>query len=195
MCLKKISKYICILCITIFSFSCTNITEASKIEIYTFKEQNEVVNDVYYSVKKEIIYAPKFEAVQNSISKNPLILNEEILCVDTALGKIRLSAEAINKIVTIKPSMKHGLKFVICKDKKPLITGYFWSSLSSYGSTWNCIEYNHTEKVKHPTDLNMYKGNGINALNREKINFNDYAELIQSLGRSGKLDCSIKEKK
>jgi len=84
------------------------------------------------------------------------------LCLDTISGKIELTAEAINKIVDLKSSMKHGIKFVICQDKEPLSTGYFWSSLSSYGSTWNCIEYNHSKKVSSSTKLNIYMGNGMN---------------------------------
>jgi hypothetical protein len=141
-------------------------------------------------LQKEFLYAPKFNVTQDLLNEKPLITDKEILCLDTISGKIELTAEAINKIVDLKSSMKPGIKFVICQNKEPLFTGYFWSSLSSYGSTWNCIEYNHSKKVSSSTKLNIYKGNGMSISKREKINFNSYPELVRYLTESNKLECN-----
>ncbi|OYQ47948.1 hypothetical protein [Flavobacterium aurantiibacter] len=85
--------------------------------------------------------------------------------------------------------MKEGIKFAICQNKKPLFTGYFWSSFSSYGSNWNSIEYNHTKKVSVPTNLKIFKGNGIDASKRKKISFANYKELVQILKQSERIGC------
>lgn len=187
---NKISKFIILIVISIlFNFSCQQKSNISKIEIYTINEQSLDKEDVLDSINKKIIYAPKFEVSENMLSKTPLILNEEIICIDTISSKIKLSADAINKIVTIKPSMKHGIKFAICNNRKPIMTGYFWSSFSSYGSTWNCIEYNHTEKLNKTMSLNFYKGNGMDASKREKINFANYKDIVKIFKESGRIEC------
>lgn len=178
-----------ILFFIIFSIYSCQKKDDSKIEIYTIKSLNESKEPIYDSLQKEFLYAPKFEATEDLLNSTPLIVNEDILCLDTISGQIKLSANAINKIVSLKPSMKEGIKFVICNNKKPLFTGYFWSSFSSYGSMWNSIEYNHTEIASQPTKLNIYKGNGIDASKREKINFANYKELVQMLTESGKMEC------
>ncbi len=149
------------------------------------KKEKELPN--YDTIKKEFIYAGRFDVDIKQIKENPFINNDEIIMLDTVSGKIKLSANAINKIISLKPSMKEGIQFVICKNKKPLFTGYFWSSFSSYGSTWNCIEYDHTLKTEKPVVLNMYRGNGIDALKRQKIDFNKYHEILNVLSEDEKI--------
>lgn len=187
---KNLSKFIFFIVATSLNFSCQEKTKLSNLEIYTLKAENVEIEVPYDSVSKEFIYAPKFAVSESLLNAKPLIVDEEIICLDTVSGKIELSTEAINKIINLRPSMKHGIKFAICKNKEPLFTGYFWSSFSSYGSTWNCIEYNHNKKVTSPVKLNIYKGNGLNASKREKIDFKIYPELLLNVIHSGKIDCS-----
>lgn len=187
--LKNRLKNVVLLFIIVFNFSCQEEKEKNKIEIFTLKSESELANIPYDSIQKEFLYAPEFEVRQNELNENPLITSKEILCIDTISGKIELSAEGFNKIVELNSSMKHGIKFAICNNKEPLFTGYFWSSYSSYGSTWNCIEYKHTEKASKPVKLNIYKGNGMNPTKREKIDFKQYPKLLKSIREAGKIDC------
>jgi len=187
---KKQNNYIIVLIVILFlNICCQNKSIKPEIEIYTIKENFQNIEEKYDSLKKELIYAPEFTVTKDMLNSEPLITDKEILCIDTILGKIKLSENAVNKIVDLNPSMKYGVKFVICKDKEPLLTGYFWSSFSSYGSKWNCIEYDHTKKVSEPVELIMYKGNGLNYANNEKINFSNYSELIKTLEEAKKLNC------
>lgn len=158
-----------------------------EIEIYTIAYDSKPKQPIYDSLHKDLLYAPKFEVKETELNDIPLIINDEIICLDTITGQIKLSADAINKIISLKPSMKEGIKFAICQNKKPLFTGYFWSTLSSYGSNWNSIEYNHTIKVSAPTNLKIFKGNGIDASKREKISFANYKELVQILKQSERM--------
>ena len=170
-----------------FFFSCQE-KEHAKIEIYTLRDGTIDTKSFYDSIRQELIYAPKFEVRQSMLMENPLIMDGEILGVDTTGGNIIFTATGFNKIINLKPSMKHGIKFAICENKKPLMTGYFWSSLSSYGSTWNCIEYNHLAKTdKSPKRLKIYRGNGIDITKREKINFKDYPELLKALAKTNRI--------
>lgn len=186
---NKFTNVFSLFIVILINFSCQEKSKKSEIEIYTLKSENEKTEVLYDSIQKEFLYAPKFEVSQNLLNEKPLIIGDEILCLDTVSGKIELSAEAINRIVALNPSMKHGIKFVICKNKEPLFTGYFWSSLSSYGSTWNCIEYNHTKKAVEPTKFGIYKGNGIDPTKREKIDFTNYPILLKDFQDSGKVGC------
>ena len=178
-----------ILFLIIIAVSSCQKKDNSQIEIYTITSAKETKEPAYDSLRKEFLYAPQFEATEEMLDSVPLIINDDIICLDTISGQIKFSANAINKIVSLKPSMKEGIKFAICKNKKPLFTGYFWSSLSSYGNMWNSIEYNHTEKVSQPTKLSIYKGNGIDASKREKISFANYKELVQILTESDRIGC------
>lgn len=189
--LKNKAYYFLFLIAVLLNFSCQQRNSKSEIEIYTIKSsENENISVSRDSKKGEIIYAPKFEVTSDLINENPIITNDEILCLDIVSGKIELSSDAINKIVALNPSMKHGIKFAICQNKEPIFTGYFWSSFSSYGSNWNCIEYKHTEKATKPLKLNIYKGNGIDATKREKIDFRNYPKLLQYFQDSGKVGCT-----
>lgn len=189
--LKNKTYYFLFLIAVLLNFSCQQRNSKSEIEIYTIKSSgNENIGVSRDSTKGEIIYAPKFEVTSDLINENPIITNDEILCLDTVSGKIELSADAINKIIALNPSMKHGIKFAICQNKEPIFTGYFWSSFSSYGSNWNCIEYKHTEKATKPLKLNIYKGNGIDAAKREKIDFSNYPKLLRYFQDSSKVGCT-----
>ncbi|MBS4040140.1 MAG: hypothetical protein KGZ81_06025 [Flavobacteriales bacterium] len=187
--LKIALKIFILIFIFKINFSCNEENGKNKIEIYTLKSNFDSTFILHDSIKKIFSYAPKFEVQQIELNEKPLITNEQILCIDTITGIIKLSAKGYNRILELRPSMKHGIKFAICRNKEPLFTGYFWSSYSSYGSTWNCIEYKHTEKASKPIKLNIYKGNGMNPINREKINFNHYPMLLKSIQQVGKIDC------
>lgn len=190
-------------------FSCKKQDKKSIVEIYTFKERQKIIegipykefaiktkldvstlndsdNLMYDTIRKEIIYAGQFDANCKELNSKPLVSDNEILVLDTIANKIKLSADAINKIAALSPSMKDGIQFVICVDKEPVLKGYFWNSFSSYGSTLNCIEYN-TDKVSSSTYLKMYKGNGIDASKREKIKYNHYPKLISVLDKTDRI--------
>ena len=82
-----------------------------KIDTTALKE---IANTVRYdTVNKEFIYAGSFRVKENQIEPTPLIKNEEILGLSIENSEIKLAAEAANKIIALKPSMKGGIQFVI----------------------------------------------------------------------------------
>lgn len=138
----------------------------------------------YDTIKKEFIYAGKFEVNPNQMDSNPLINDSEIINLNTKKGNLRFSETAIKKIKDLKAPMQNGIQFVICDNKKPLFTGYFWNSYSSYGSTWNCIEYNN---MNIKDELKIYKGNGIDATKRTSVDFEKSKELIEAFKATNRL--------
>lgn len=141
----------------------------------------------YDTINKEFIYAGKFEVTSNQIDSIPFISNSEIKSLDTVHSKIQFSGTVLEKILKIKPNTKTGVQFVICLNKKPIFTGYFWSKYSSYGSTWNCFEYDQRASEKEKYFFKIYKGNGINPNKRTNVNFNDSMELIQAFKKTNRL--------
>ncbi|MPT33558.1 MAG: hypothetical protein E2604_00350 [Flavobacterium sp.] len=173
--------------------SLEKIKDFPEMDSTALKEMPKTVR--YDTLNKEFIYAGSFHANKNQVEPTPLIKNEDVLGLDVENSEIKLSAESANKIIALKPSMKDGIQFVITDNKNPVMTGYFWSSYSSYGSTWNNIEYDHTKKVDKPIFLRMYKGHGINAAKREAIPFSDFKDLVNAFSQSDRLLNSIPKTK
>ncbi|MEN2399120.1 hypothetical protein GKZ90_0004995 [Flavobacterium sp. MC2016-06] len=144
----------------------------------------------YDTIKKEFIYAGRFEVNSNQIELNPLINDSEIINLNVQSSNLKFSESAIKKIKKLKAPMQNGIQFVICDNKKPLFSGYFWNSYSSYGSTWNCIEYNN---IKINEELKIYKGNGIDATKRISINFADSKELIDAFRATNRLTDDVSD--
>ena len=211
--LKKIHKninkgFILFLFISLNFISCNKKSDEHSIEIYLLNDRiksndgipiskikdfkkmdtiflKSISNIANYDTKtKEFIYAGKFEVNSEQINSSPLITNNEITNFNLKTNKIELSTSGATKIMNLKPSMKNGIQFVICDNKKPLLTGYFWSSYSSYGSTWNCIEFDQTSVNKK---LNLYKGNGIDVTKRTHIDFNNFKEFVKVFKQTNKL--------
>lgn len=163
----------------------TPISEIKNFDkIYMGNLKSIAKNVSYDTIKKEFIYAGRFEVNLNQIDSNPLINDSEIINLNVEKGNIKFSETALEKIKKLKAPMQDGIQFVICDAKKPLLTGYFWNSYSSYGSTWNCIEYNNI-KIEH--ELKIYKGNGINATKRKTIDFQKSKQLIKAFKETNRL--------
>lgn len=141
----------------------------------------------YDTIKHEFIFAGKFEVKESQINKDPFIFDAEIESLDIVNGKILFSESGYKKIKAIKPDMIHGVQFVICNNKKPIFTGYFWNKYSSYVSTWNCLEYDHFDK-KAGNQLEIYKGNGIDKIHKSKIDFNQYKDFVNAFKESNRLN-------
>lgn len=158
------------------------IKDFNKMDTISLKAIGKTAN--YDNIKKEFIYAGRFEVNSNLIDSTPLIYDSEIINLNTQKGNLKFSESAIKKIKELKAPMQNGIQFVICDNKKPLLTGYFWNSYSSYGSTWNCIEYNN---IKVKDELKIYKGNGIDATKRTSIDFSKSIELIEAFRITNRL--------
>lgn len=182
--------------------SCTKTKDS--IEIYLLKNRiksNEGIsisgktinmsdtNDIksitsYDTVKKEFIYAGKFEVNSKYLNDSPLITDSEIISLNLKKGTIKLSKTGIEKIDKLRIPVKEGTQFAICVNKKPLLTGYFWNFFSSYGSTWNCIE-SINPKIKD--ELKIYKGSGIDATKRTSVSFDNAQELVKTFRITNRL--------
>jgi hypothetical protein len=161
-------------------------------EIKEFKQKNSpfskaFINGTKYdTVKRDFILAGSFDAKYNQLKKEPFILDSEIELLDTIKSEIHLTPSGFKKIKELKPDMIHGIQFVICSNKIPVFTGYFWSINSSHMSTWNCIEYNYLDE-KQNNPLKLFKGEGTHLPNKSKIHFKDYKYLVEAFKNNNKL--------
>lgn len=160
-------------------------------KIKEFREDNSFSKDFingtnYDTIKHEFILAGSFDVRSNQLPIEPFILDSEIELLDTIKNEIYLTDSGLKKIKELEPNMIHGTQFVICNNKKPVFTGYFWSKYSSYMSTWNCIEYDHLD-TKNNKKLKFFKGSGTNLPIKNKINFGEYKNFIEAFKKTNRL--------
>lgn len=85
----------------------------------------------YDTIDHNYIYAGSFTATKADLQSEPFIKSNEILQFDFKNSKIKISSSGVEKIWNLEPNFNFSRQFVITADKKPLLTGYFYSSFSS----------------------------------------------------------------
>jgi hypothetical protein len=144
----------------------------------------------YDTISKQMIYGGRFEVKTDDLLAEPFIEDEEIIEVNLNTSEFILSQKGKNKIKELKPSMKHGIQFVICVNRKPILTGYFRSNISSYILNWNYIGYDYINSsfdTKNDINFVIRKNDGYLDWKPYKINLLDYPELVESLKKSRRL--------
>lgn len=90
------------------------------------------------TIKGEFIYGGKFTATEKDLQRKPFISDEAIISFNPQTNIIAFDSSVVSRIRKLKPIMGRGTQFVITVGKEPMITGYFWNTLSSY----TCQSYN-----------------------------------------------------
>ncbi|AWA31032.1 hypothetical protein HYN48_13595 [Flavobacterium magnum] len=193
-------------------FSCKNAED--KIEIYLLKErirssegvslieyakkqnlpiEEEITSQAkanYDTLKKQFIYGGKFDVIDKDISKKPLIEDNEVLGLNLSKSEFLLSTSGEKKIESLKPNMKFGIQFVICVNRKPCLTGYFRSNISSYIYNWNYIGYDyfkHDDKTAHDKNFVIRQNAGYEKWKPILTKINEYPSLISALKKTNRL--------
>lgn len=161
------------------------------------KNQNIDIKDLPDSISldtinKKIFFSTDFNFSTNDLSNEPLIVDDEIICLNLNENKIIFNNSGGRKILNLKTHLSRGEQFVITVDKKPVFNGYFYSMKSSNGSTWNTIEYDDFKTLKDTTlqkySFSIFIGDGtININKRTSIDFKKYPILIDALTKSDRL--------
>ena len=144
----------------------------------------------YDTISRQIIYGGRFEVKTTDLLAEPFIEDEEIIEVNLNKSEFILSQKGKNKINKLKPNMKYGIQFVICVNRKPTLTGYFRSNISSYVLNWNYIGYDYiisSFDTKNDINFVIRKNDGYLDWKPYKTNLLDYPELLESLKKSGRL--------
>jgi hypothetical protein len=86
--------------------------------------------------------------------------------------------------------MKYGVQFVILVNKKPCLTGYFRSNISSYIYNWNYISYDYyNNNIEANRDENFVIRQNADYEKWKPIltNLKNYPELIVAMKNSNRL--------
>lgn len=207
--MKNLSNFICVLALTFFFISCKK--NEDQVEFYLLKNRvastegipvqqyaklkkienyHSIKHCSFDTVKKQLIYGGKFVVNLKDIQKEPLITNDEILNLDLEKSELILSNSARNKISQIKPSMKYGVQFVILVNKKPCLTGYFRSNISSYIYNWNYIGYdyyNNNIEAKRDENFVIRQNADYEKWKPVLTNLKNYPALIVAMKNSNRL--------
>lgn len=170
------------------------VSEGIPIEQYAkmknFKNFESAKYCSFDTVKKQLIYGGKFVVNQNDLQSEPLVTNDEVLKLDMEKSELILSESARKKISQINPSMKYGVQFVITVNKKPCLTGYFRSNISSYIYNWNYIGYdyyNNNIEAKRDDNFVIRQNADYEKWKPVLTNLKNYPEIIVALKNSNRL--------
>jgi hypothetical protein len=94
-----------------------------------------VLPDTKSTIKNGL--ATEFEIKDTDLPTLPFIRDDDIDYYDTCINKIFITQDAAIRIAELKPKLNVGIPFVLTVDRKPILTGYFWSTFSSFG----CASY------------------------------------------------------
>lgn len=208
--MKNLINVICVLAVLIFFSSCkknedqvefyllkNRITSSEGIPVQQYAKMKDIgdIESVKYcsfdTVKRQLIYGGKFTVEQKDIKEEPLITNDEILELNLEKSEFVLSESGRKKISNIKPDMKYGVQFVLLVNKKPCLTGYFRSNISSFIYNWNYIGYNYlTNDFKAKSDENFVVRQNTDYIKWQPVltDLNKYPMLITAMRNSGRLN-------
>jgi hypothetical protein len=208
--MKNLIKVICVLTVLIFFGSCEK--NEDKVEFYLLKKRiistegipvqeyaklknikdfESVKYCSFDTVSKQFIYGGKFVVGQSDFEIEPLITNDEVLGLNLDKSEFVLSKSARKKISQIKPSMKYGVQFVIAVNKKPCLTGYFRSNISSYIYNWNYIGYDYNNNnIDAKRDKNFVIRQNTDYTKWKPIltDLKNYPVLIEAMKNSDRLE-------
>lgn len=128
----------------------------SKIEIYLLNN--------FVQTEKE---SKEFWIDSTDLEQEPIVSDSQIWGYDTLTYEIFIDTVVCKKFRNLKPALPIGIQFALTVDKMPIITGYFWNPVSSFGCDWYMIPNICSGRLK------IYKGEP------EHLN-NDLPELRNS---------------
>lgn len=79
----------------------------------------------------KIIYAGNFTATTKDLPASPFIEDSEIIGFNFETSEIIINAKGIEKLWNLIPNHTYSRQFIITANRTPILTGYFFNSLSS----------------------------------------------------------------
>lgn len=166
------------------------IADYLKMNKLDYVELKSFRNATFDTVKKQIIYAGKFDILKGQLNDKPFIENQDIKFLDIKRNKIIFTEKASRKIGSLPGKLNEGHQFIITDNGKPIFGGYFWSIFSSYGTNWNTILFTHkllNQPPKKELEYLMFEGKGMGFGLDNHINFNYYPQLIEAFEKTNRL--------
>jgi hypothetical protein len=135
---------------------CISCKQEPKIEIYLLKERVEFYEGVpileaekfkdrreyiladglqdsrWDTIENRFVFAGEFNVAPNQLEDKPFISDEEIRRFYKRDNAIVFDSILNQKIKNLKPHMRTGVQFALTVDQKVVLTGYWWSTFSSY---------------------------------------------------------------
>lgn len=153
----------------LFSIDGFSQNNNSKIEIY-------LPNHFVQSEKD----SKKFWIDSTDLEKEPIVLDSQIWGYDTLTYEIFIDTIACEKFRELKPALPIGIQFALTVDKMPIITGYIWNPVSSFGCDWYMIPNICSDRLK------IYKG-GPENLNKDLPELRNSPKLINAVIQTNRL--------
>ncbi|MDP5100957.1 MAG: hypothetical protein NWQ09_06500, partial [Nonlabens sp.] len=172
-----------------------SITQAMKkftyVNLDDFSESQDTSIMRYDTKLHTFIFAGKLDLPKQENIGELFIESSEIVGLDPSKTDVVLTKSAALKLSKLPFNTFYGTPFIICENKRPIFTGYFWSGYSSLMSTTFQVMYDHVQKdfasINH---FKMYKANGFGHEIGKVPEIEKYPE-IQKLTEAFKRDNKI----
>jgi hypothetical protein len=159
----------------LFSFENTNDSSNTLIEIYLLRINSSSIH--------EDGICGKLEVKKDDLVNNPFINDFEIIGYDTTTFTIFITDSARKRISILEPSLPIGIPFVITVNKKPVLSGYFWNPVSSWGCNWYVIFADNDNKLNIINELPPKRNKDLDdqRLNKDMIQaFKESKRIVNS---------------
>jgi hypothetical protein len=122
----------------------------------------------------------RFTATDSDLQEKPLIEDCQIIGYDTIKFEYTIDTLVCSRLSTLNPSLPIGIQFVITVDRKPVISGYFWNPVSSFGCDWYNIPVICKQEIKIDKGLPEYSYTDIPEMRND-------SRLVDALIKSNRL--------
>jgi hypothetical protein len=125
----------CFIALCMILLSVLDTKAQPKIELYLLNKRLPSSAMYFFENKKGKdsieIRAGKFVAAKEDLEDEPFLSDSDFLAFDTAQHTLLFSEHASRKLGELKPEVGEGIQFSISIDKRPVLSGYIWSPVSS----------------------------------------------------------------
>ena len=122
----------------------------------------------------------RFNVTDSDLQENPLIEDYQIIRYDTLKFEFTIDTLVCSKLSSLNPSLPIGIQFAITVDRNPVISGYFWNPVSSFGCDWYNIPVICRQEIKIYKGLPEYSNTGIPEMRNN-------SRLVDALIKSNRL--------
>lgn len=145
------------------------------------------------TITNNFIYAGSYDAKENDLEDNPFIYENEIISFDFQTSEIEISASGVEKLWDLQSNFNYSRQFVITEDRKPILTGYFYSSFSSsYVKHFFIMHESGNDEMKKPIFEKHkfrieYNPESEYNFDLDKYDFKSNTEFYKAFKESGKI--------
>ncbi len=161
------------------------LTDELKSKLKEQGHSENYINEVRMNItKNKLVYTGHFLVKKEDLEEKPFIKNSEIIGLDFENSEIHFSKSVAQKILNSLPKWQKnnyfGKQFVLCHNKKVVLSGYFLNNMTSYWSNTYQIFYYQLPKSQENDTIKTVKYLMVDSLKFKKNTLIKNKELFET---------------